>query len=126
MAEYWKHGWVETLEGQRRHEPMNRNEIINHPIQGTAGRMVIDAQTRLSRIAYEQDYQTVQPIMNIHDDLSFYLLAKKAEADIEFIAREMILTPFDFGGVPLSVEVSAGDNWCDKEEIATFTTKDFQ
>lgn len=126
MNGYWATGYVETAFGQRRHEPMNRNEIINHPIQGTAGPLVIDAQQRLSFISLEQDVPPLQPIMNIHDDLSFYLPVDGMDDLIEFIAREMILTPFDFITVPLSVEVSMGDNWADKEEIATFTTKDFQ
>lgn len=126
VDQYWATGYVETGTGQRRHEPMARNEIINHPFQGTAGHLVIDAQRRLSLSAYEQDLPALQPIMNVHDDLSFYLPKDGLEDYIETIAKHMCCCPFDFAIVPFSVEVSIGDNWCDKEEIATFTTKDFQ
>lgn len=126
LATYWEVGYVATATGQRRHEPMNRNELINQPIQGTAGHLVIDAQIRLSKIAYEMDVPALQPIMNIHDDLSFYLPIKQADDYIEIIAEHMVCCPFEFITVPLMVEVSAGENWCDKEEIVKFTTKDFK
>lgn len=127
ISKYWKTGYVETGTGQRRHEPMAKNEIINHPFQGTAGHLVIDAQRRLSLMSYHDKRPPLQPIMNIHDDLSFYLPEETIEDDIETIARCMCCCPFDFAKkVPLSVEVSIGDNWAEKEEIATFTTKDFQ
>lgn len=126
IEKYWRLGYVETATGQRRHEPMARNEIINHPFQGTAGHLVINAQERLSLAAYEQDRPPLQPIMNIHDDLSFYLPNKTIEQDIEDIARYMCQSPFAFVTVPLAVEVSVGDNWCDKEEIGAFSTEDFK
>lgn len=122
---YWELGYVETGTGQRRHEPMSRNEVINHPFQGSAGHLVIDTQSRLSFAAYEQDRPQLQPILNVHDDLSFYLPIKTLEENIETIARYMCTDSFDFVTVPLAVECSMGDNWCDKEEIHTFTTQDF-
>jgi len=126
IEKYWRLGYVETATGQRRHEPMARNESINHPFQGTAGHLVINAQERLSLAAYEQDRPQLQPVMNIHDDLSFYLPGATLELDVEDIARYMCTCPFEFvGDVPLMVEVSVGDNWCDKEEIGKFSTEDF-
>lgn len=126
MSSYWKLGYAETGTGQRRREPAARNELINHPFQGTAGHLVIDAQRRLSIAAYEQDRPSLQPVMNIHDDLSAYFPEKTIEDDIETTARYMCCCPFDFvKNIPLSVEVSIGDNWCDRQEIATFTTRDF-
>jgi uracil-DNA glycosylase family 4 len=125
ISDYWLTGYVETVTGQRRHEPMKRNEIINHPFQGTAGHLVIDAQGRLAYKAWKEDRPSLQPIMNIHDDLSFYLPDATIEQDIEDIAREMVCTPFDFVNVPLTVEVSVGYNWCDKQEIGAFSSEDF-
>jgi DNA polymerase I-like protein with 3'-5' exonuclease and polymerase domains len=125
IDKYWRVGYVETATGQRRHEPMARNEIINHPFQGTAGHLVLDAQQRVTIAAYEQDRPSLQPIMNIHDDLSFYLPYATVERDIEDIARFMCVCPFEFVTVPLGVEVSVGENWCDKEEIGEFSTGDF-
>lgn len=126
IASYWKTGYVETATGQRRREPMSKNEIINHPVQGTAGHLVIDAQTRISRVAYEEDLPDLNPIMNVHDDLSFYFPDEGLEDCIEAVAGFMCRTPFDFVTVPLMVEVSVGNNWCDKEEIGKFSTEDFE
>lgn len=126
MDQYWTEGYVATATGQRRHEPMGRNEIINHPIQGTAGHLVIDAQARISELAYREQLPDLQPIMNIHDDLSFYLPEDGVEDYIEIIARHMCRCPFDFLSVPLTVEVSIGTNWANKEEVAVFSSTDFQ
>lgn len=132
LENYWTKGYVETATGQRRREPMNRNELINMPIQGTAGKMVLDAQVRLSRIAYEQDIEALQPIMNVHDDLTFYLPADGVEELVPFISEQMVCTPYDFIDVPLGVEVKLskggefGHNWADVEEKFVFTTLDFQ
>jgi DNA polymerase I-like protein with 3'-5' exonuclease and polymerase domains len=65
-------------------------------------------------------------VMNVHDDLSSYFPEETLEDDIKTTAQYMCLCPFDFiKNIPLSVEVSIGDNWADKETIATFTTRDF-
>lgn len=123
---YWLNGYVETALGFRRHEPMNRNEIINHPIQGTAAQIVLDGQYRIDRLAYEMDMPWRSPMMNVHDDLGFYFPLASLEEDIEFIAREMCLSEFPFINVPLAVEVSVWDNWCDKVDLHTFVSnKDF-
>lgn len=126
VAFYNERGYVQTAIGFRRHEPMSRNELINHPVQGTAAQIVLDAQYRIDRIAYESERPHWVPIMNVHDDLSFYLPLATLEQDVEGIAGEMCCCPFEFINVPLSVEVSLGDNWCDKRELHTFTTQDFK
>jgi uracil-DNA glycosylase family 4 len=126
MKDYWAKGYVATGTGQRRHEPMSRNEIGNHFSQGTAGHLVINAQRKISEYAYRNNKPHLQPIMNIHDDLSFYLPEDSLADDIEIIARLMCTDTFDFITVPLTVEVSVGTNWADKEEIHTFNTRDFQ
>lgn len=125
-AFYAERGYVETATGFRRHEPMSRNELINQPVQGTAAQIVLDAQYRIDHIAYESERPHWVPIMNVHDDLSFYLPLASLEEDIERIAREMCLSPYKWVNVPLAVEVSLGDNWCDKTELVTFKTQDFQ
>ena len=126
MLKYWELGYVETGTGFRRYEPLARNEVINHPFQGTAGHLVINAQSRISVKAFEEDRPYLQPIMNIHDDLSFLLPVASLEQDIEDIARVMCTSSFPFASsVPLAVEFKVGDNWCDTEEIATLSTKDF-
>lgn len=126
LAQYKKQGYIETARGQRRRGPMKVQEVINQPVQGSAAHVVIDAQHRLCMKSYEEDRPEITPILNVHDDLSFYFPVDRAEELIEVVAREMVCSPLDFVCVPLSVEVSIGENWCDKEEIGTFTTEDFK
>lgn len=125
MRTYWELGYVETGTGQRRREPLARNEGINHPFQGTAGHLVIDAQARVSRMAYVEERPSLTPIMNIHDDLSFDTPEPKLEEDIPTIARVMLTGLFDFVDVPMSVECSVGTTWADKQVIGVFCTRDF-
>jgi uracil-DNA glycosylase family 4 len=118
---YKAEGRVENFMGQRRHEPCARTEIINHPFQGSAGQLVINAQGRICRFAYEEDRPSLIPVMNIHDDLTFYFPDASLEEDIETVARMMVTDTF-CEKVPMLVEVSlAENNWADKQEIAAFT-----
>ncbi len=122
---YWKHGYVETAFGFRRHEPLSKNELINSPVQGTAGQLVMLPQVKLSKASYTEDKPQYQPVINMHDDLTFYLPHASLENDIERIARDMCCFDLGFLVVPLSVEVSLGPNWADQQEIGTFYSTDF-
>lgn len=123
---YEKNGYIESLTGWRRRAPLGYNDIINNPIQTTASDIVVNAMQRLSRSAYNLKKPQLQPRLNIHDDLTFYLPIKSLEEDINFIARKMTIVPFDFVNVPLSIEVSATEGgWDSKEEIAVFDSTQF-
>lgn len=126
QKDYERLGYVAKLTGGRRHAPMSLNEIINSPVQGTAADIVNDALCRLSERAFREDAPHLQPIMQVHDDLSFYVPDKNLEASVECIAREMIrVDVFPFINVPLTVECLAGSDWSNKEEIAKFSSTDF-
>lgn len=118
MNFYERHGYVETLTGRRRHAPMSLNELINAPIQGTASDICVDAMNRLSEAG-------IQVVMNVHDDVTSIVPDEELEGTIDFIAKEMCEVPFEWVNVPIAVEVSVGDNWCDQEDIATFVSTDF-
>ena len=122
---YWRYGYVETAYGFRRHEPMSKNELINSPVQGTAGQLVMKVQADLSKIAHEEDKPQYQPVINMHDDLTFYIPHESLEEDIERIAKDMCCVDANFLVVPLSVEVSVGHNWADQQEIGVFYSTDF-
>ncbi len=122
---YWKTGYVETLTHRRRRAPLSVNERVNSPIQGTASDIVVDAMERLSVIAYESDRPQLQPILNVHDDLTLCLPNKTLEADIEIIVREMLGCQYDFINVPLTIECSIGKAWGSLKEIETFSSKDY-
>lgn len=125
LKDYKRTGYVETLTGRRRHEPMSANEIINSGIQGTASDVVTDASVRLARIAHERDNPELHFRINVHDDLTFYFSDEHLEANIETAAKEMLLVPFDFINVPLTVEVSVGKTWDSQEEVEVFRSTDY-
>jgi len=116
--QYLKDGYVEMLTGRRRYAPINWNRIINSPIQGTAADIVVDGMTRLSE-------KGTQAVMQIHDDLTFYIPDDDVDELLPKIAKEMCSSDFEFINVPLTVEASIGTNWYNQVEVAVFKSTDF-
>jgi uracil-DNA glycosylase family 4 len=119
---YAKHGYIESLTGHRRYMYMQGGEIINHPIQGTAAAIVMDGMNRLSEYATETGKMQFQAVMQIHDDLGFYLPDETWEEDHKFIVKEMLSCKFPFINVPLTVESAIGTNWYELKEIGTYSS----
>lgn len=98
------------------------NEAINFPVQNAEAEIVFRAQNELSQLSLEREDPYLHPRMNIHDDLTFILPDDdRLEEYIDTITPIMLKIRFDWQIVPLVVEWSVGYNWCDLEEIATFT-----
>lgn len=119
MTKYYDVGHVETLQGRKRHYPLTKNQAINHPVQGTAAELVCDAMSRLSHLASSTNQWHLHPILNVHDDLSFFIPDSDQELDasLEIIKREMLTFDFPWINVPLSIEISIGPNWADVQSI---------
>lgn len=117
---YEKHLYVETLGGLRRRGIMTLNELINHPVQGTAAQIVQESHIVLSERADIEGDPELQPIINVHDDLTFDIGDDTLEQKIEVIAREMCMHRFDYINVPLIVEVSVGERWDNTQEIKVY------
>lgn len=118
LSFYDKNGYVETLTGKRRNAPCSYNEIINHPIQGTASDIVVDAGNRLRKKGFQYN-------LNVHDDLTF--LMRNDPKQIKAIAKEMCRPSFDFINVPLLIEIEAGKNWAEQKPIGEYSSdKDFK
>lgn len=117
---YMSKGYVECLTGFRRHAPIAYNEVINTPIQHTASEIVVDGMCRLSERSVREGMPQYQAVMNIHDDLTFYVSDRTLEDDMGIIVKEMLSPEFDFVTVPLSVEVSVGKNWHEMETVGVF------
>ena len=119
---YNTYGYIETLTGRRRYAYMQGGEIINAPIQGTASDIVIDGMNRLSEEAERTGKWQYQAILNIHDDLSFYLPEETWEEDLKHIVRVMLDCKYPFINVPLTVEASVGTNWYNAKEYGVFAS----
>ncbi len=120
LLSYEKNLYVETLGGRQRRGPMTKNEIINHPIQGTAFDIVAAGMNACSEIADLQEDPELQPSLNVHDDLTFEMDDESLEAKIPVVATEMCRPRFDYINVPLIVEVKAGPNWFDLTELKVY------
>jgi len=120
---YKSKGYVELLTGFRRYEMIEKgNAVINTTMQGTASDIVVDAMDRISELSYIEKMPDLQPILNIHDDISWYLKERTVEDYLEEIVYQMLDCPFDFINVPLVVEVEVGNNWFDKQAIGEFSS----
>lgn len=117
LQSYEKRGYVETLDGRRRRGAMTPNQIINHPIQGTALSIVCAGMNALSERAEAEDNMECHPRFNGHDDLSFFMEDDRLEHNIPIIVEEMCKPRFPWINVPLIVEVSVGPRWNELEEI---------
>ena len=125
MANFYRtHGYVRNLEGFRRYAPMTRNECINTPVQSTACELIIRGLRHLTDEYKRTGDDFIVPVAQIHDDLTF-IVPKSVEDDaVERISKSMLrpAVSASYCNVPLSVEVSVGDNWCDMKEVADFVS----
>lgn len=120
IKKYERNLYVETLDGHRRRGPMTKNEIINHPIQGTAARINIDAMNALSERAQVEDDWELHPVLNVHDDLTERMLISSVDSKVHVIVEEMCRHRHPWVNVPLLVEVSTGTRWDELKEVAKY------
>jgi uracil-DNA glycosylase family 4 len=124
LQKFEKNLYVEDLTGYRRRGALNKNQIINHPIQGTAAKIVLEGMCALSERAQLEDDWHLHPNINVHDDLTFWLPDEGMERRIAIIAEEMCRPRFDFINVPLIVEVSAGYRWHECEPVGEYSSEE--
>ena len=114
-------GYVETLLGRRRYVPgiqsRDRNArqfaervATNMPIQGTQADMIKLAMVRIHE-RMEREGLRSRMLLQVHDELVFEVLPEEEGAMRRLIEEEMAQAlPI---GVPVEVDVDAGDNWLD-------------
>jgi len=128
MRTYYDVGYVETFTGRRRYYPMSRHELYNSPIQSLAADIVNDGMVRISRSSLKHKIRYRHPIMQIHDDLTFMMPDKDSilADEISYLARELLLLPYDFINVPMSVEVSIGKKWNKLEPVGKYWSENYK
>lgn len=120
---YTKKGYVEYPTGFRRTGLLSQNQLYNSPIQGTASDIVLEGMVALSKRGLTEDKPYLQAVMNVHDELNFYVPEKKVDSAVEIIVSEMLKPRYTFmERVPLAVEVSVGDNWCEMADYGDYQT----
>lgn len=122
---YDANGYVEFLNGRKRRGPLPYSTMINAPIQGLAANLVCDAYSRISEKAEHEEKPWLQPRMQVHDDLSYFIPNEKLEDSLEEIITEMLKFDFTWVNVPITVEIECGSNWYNKESIGTFKSNEW-
>ena len=119
-----RHGWVATLLGRKRPIPFakeaNRTvreigfrQAINMRIQGTAADIIKIAMIRIFDEMNRLKLQS-KMILQIHDELLFDVLPDEKEKLVSLV-REQMENAYTLC-IPLSVDISSGDNWVDAHE----------
>lgn len=121
---YEKYGFVQTYTGRRRYGPMSVNKVINSPVQGFTCEFVLDGMCRLS----ETGDPLLQPEIQIHDDLTWVAVPENKVDYLAEKALDVLLDPSpefkEFVCVPITLEMSVGDDWLSMEEVGVFSSDD--
>ncbi len=116
-----KKGFVETIKGRKRYlndinsanavvRGMAERNAINAPIQGSAADVIKIAMVNIWRAMSAQKLQS-KMILQVHDELNFDVWIPELDR-VKAIVKHEMETAVNIG-VPLTVEMNAGDNWLD-------------
>ncbi|PEN15271.1 DNA polymerase I [Longibacter salinarum] len=117
-----QNGYAETMLGRRRYIPeidssnSNRRSwaervAVNMPIQGTQADMIKIAMNRVhERLASEA--LEARMLLQVHDELVFEMPPAE-EAALRTLVEEEMRDALPLDGVPVVVDIDAGDNWLD-------------
>lgn len=111
-------GYTESLFGRRRHAPLTHNAIINAPIQSSASDICV-----LSMVELNKKGLTV--VLNVHDEIGFYIPEDQLETQVDQIVREMTRPKLSWLNIPISVEVKIGYDWFNMEESLTVDSTEY-
>lgn len=118
--------YSETWLGRRRYLPQIRSDnwslksfaercALNTPIQGTAADILKIAVTRILAGLPERPW--LEPILQIHDELTFLIPEERLSEAVTFIRACMEAQPFPDFDLPLLAEAAAGKNFGAMEEL---------
>lgn len=114
-------GYVTTLMGRRRYLPELKSKnysvrsfgeraALNTPIQGTAADIIKLAMIEVSKRLKEGGYKS-KLILQVHDELIIDAAPDKTEA-VSSLLKDCMENTYKLD-VPLTAQVSVGDNWLD-------------
>jgi DNA polymerase-1 len=132
LAECRRTGYVGTLLGRRRHfdrtairphstyqnRTQTEREAINMEIQGSAADLIKLAMLNVHR-RLRQEKRRARMLLQIHDELVFEVPPEEFRAVVELVREEMTAPVARALAleVPLKVDLAAGPNWLDVEEV---------
>lgn len=111
LEQYEKNHYIETFLGFRRRCPIERNKIINFPIQSTAFHMLLDGAVRVSE-RMEQEKLKSHPVAQVHDSLLIDTDADEIEQVCEILAECLTRKRWEWeADVPMEIEMEIGRDW---------------
>jgi len=119
-------GYVTTLLGRKRYIPdiksANRNirmfaerMAINTPIQGTAADIMKLAMIRVHEFLHSY-HKDAEMVLQVHDELVFEVPPANLR-DFAALVKKIMEEAYPLS-VPLKVDVKAGANWCEMEDLS--------
>jgi DNA polymerase-1 len=114
-------GFVKTIMGRKRYlsdinsansvvRGMAERNAINAPIQGSAADVIKIAMVNIWKEIKKRKLQS-KMILQVHDELNFDVLISELD-QMKAIVKHEMENAVNIG-VPLTVEINAGDNWLD-------------
>jgi DNA polymerase-1 len=114
-------GYVETIKGRKRYlndinsanavvRGVAERNAINAPIQGSAADVIKIAMINIWKAMNDQKLRS-KMILQVHDELNFDVWIPELE-QVKTIVKHEMENAVNIG-VPLTVEMNAGDNWLD-------------
>lgn len=104
--QYQKKGYFDTLTGFRCSGVMNKKDVINYPVQGSAFHCLLWSLIELDKIIIEQGFKS-RIIGQIHDSILFNIYPPELH-DVIVIAKEVtqvkLLNQWNWIIIPLSIE----------------------
>jgi DNA polymerase-1 len=113
---YRETGTAVDLFNRERYAILWGNEPLNLCVQGTAARLVLEAQNELYKLSKKERDDNLCPKINIHDDLVFSIDDASTPVLMDYIreiARIMCRPRHRFQTVPMAVDCRVGYNWAD-------------
>ncbi|MEX0912944.1 MAG: DNA polymerase [Candidatus Paceibacterota bacterium] len=128
------HGYTKTMFGRRRYFPgissvasfiraSAERMAINAPIQGTEGDILRIALVRITDYLKKNNLQEkARVLLQVHDELVFEVKKEAVDEIVPHLRKIMsdVLEGMDTKGVPIEVEVKAGQNWADMVQFKSF------
>lgn len=121
-GEYLEQGGFDTLTGFRIDGAMERNQVINYPVQGSAFHCLLWSLIRINRILKKRGLKS-RVAGQIHDSIIGDVRVEELDeylAIVKQVTTVDIRKDYDWLIVPLSVEVELAPprgTWFDKQEV---------
>jgi len=122
VVQYAKRGYFDMLTGFRCSGVMERNKIINYPVQGAAFHCLLWCSIRMNRWLRKEKMKS-KLFGQIHDSMLMYVHPSELSRVLAF-AQELfsvkLVKEWDWINVPMIIEAEAAGvdkSWNDKEEV---------